>query len=100
MIWRKMDGFGRRADVPLYGDRRQAGSGWSKNQQTELAIDAAFTPIEQAEESGRTLVQGRRIINVLEQWLEEVDQMVLPPDTSMGTPQPPGGGGGGGGTGG
>lgn len=68
-----------------------------------LAINTAWDPFLQAENSGRTLAQARRVNDVLEQWLQDIERIVLPPDTSTKTPQPPGasgGGGSGGGTGG
>jgi chitinase len=59
------------------------------------AIEAAAAPFVQAHDADRTLQTYEQVLGALEEMLQRITGMNLPPDTSMQTPQPPGGGGGG-----
>jgi chitinase len=56
-----------------------------------LAIEAAAAPFQQAHADGIQLRTYGQVIDALEQMLGEINNMFLPPDTSMPLPGPPGG---------
>ena len=59
------------------------------------AIEVAAAPFLQARDAGRNLRTYGQVLGALEEMLQQITGMNLPPNTSMQNPQLPGGGGGG-----
>jgi chitinase len=59
------------------------------------AIETAAAPFVQAHDAGRNLQTYEQVLGALEEMVQQITGMNLPPDTSMQNPQPPGGDGGG-----
>jgi chitinase len=70
----------------LVGQRAQE---WARE-----AINEAAAPFVQAHDAGRNLRTYELVVGALEEMVQQINGMNLPPDTSMENPQPPGGGGG------